>query len=142
MGLVSLLLFLVFVLAVVFPLHGQGLVEVKTDFGFNGYFFPNYPTPVRVWVRSYGPAFEGRIVISQELRSPWGGAVEERLILPFRSAGPGRGSSGSTSPSGATSIRLLSLSSPTTSSFITERSRSRSGPWRSGPSWPSAALSP
>ena len=94
-GLVSLLLFLLLFLslavpAVSFPLLGQGQVEVETDFGFGGYFFPDHPTPLRVWVKSYGPAFEGRIVVSQEIRSPWGGVVEERLILPFRSAGPGR----------------------------------------------------
>ncbi|MFQ6090803.1 MAG: hypothetical protein ACE5LD_05125, partial [Candidatus Bipolaricaulia bacterium] len=73
------------ILSAVPALYGQ--VEVKTDFGFNGYYYPDSPTPIRILVRSQGPPLQGQLILAQQVRSPWEGAVEERLILPLELAG-------------------------------------------------------
>ncbi|MDH7505298.1 MAG: hypothetical protein QHH25_04110 [Candidatus Acetothermia bacterium] len=67
------------------PLAAQ--VDVETDFGFNGYYHPDCPTPIWITLQSRGPALQGQIIIAQEVKSPWQGATEERLILPFELAG-------------------------------------------------------
>lgn len=64
-----------------------GQVEVETEFGFDGYYYPDLPTPISISVRSRGAPLQGQIIIAQEVRSPWQGATEERLILPFELAG-------------------------------------------------------
>lgn len=69
------------ILLVAPALHGQ--VEVETEFGFDGYYYPDSPTPIQVLVRGQGPPLQGRIIVSQEVKSPWQGAVEERLVRPF-----------------------------------------------------------
>lgn len=75
----------IIILSTVLTLHGQ--VGVETKFGFNGYYYPDRPTPIQIRVRGHGPPLRGRIILSQEVKSPWQGAVTESLALPFELPG-------------------------------------------------------
>ncbi|MFQ6090598.1 MAG: hypothetical protein ACE5LD_04085, partial [Candidatus Bipolaricaulia bacterium] len=77
-----------FLMAVLFVTSiAFGQVEVKTDFGFNGYYYPDLPTPLSIWIKNEGSPLRGQLIIGQEVRSTWEGTVEERLIRPFELAG-------------------------------------------------------
>lgn len=69
-------------------LSGYSQVEVDVEFGFAGKYLPDRPAPLWVTIESRSP-LQGRIIVSQEVRSPWRGTVEEEMVLPF--ALPGRG---------------------------------------------------
>ncbi|MGQ9602403.1 MAG: hypothetical protein ACUVUT_07030 [Candidatus Bipolaricaulia bacterium] len=71
--------------------YGQVQVEVEAEFGLAGRYLPDWPVPVWVTIAAEGRSpLQGRIIVSQEVRSPWRGVVEERLILPFALPGKGR----------------------------------------------------
>ncbi len=72
-----------------FELYGQVGVEVEVEFGFAGQYLPDWPAPIWVSIEGRSP-LQGRIIISQEVRSPWRGVVEERLVLPFVLPGKGK----------------------------------------------------
>jgi len=58
-------------------------VEVETEFGFHGDYHPDLPTPIQILVKNDGPPFQGQLIISQEVRSPWQGTFAERLLFSF-----------------------------------------------------------
>jgi len=68
-------------------LNAQGQLTLQVEVGFNGHYFPERSTPIRVGIEYQGPPLSGELVLQQRIDRPLEGPQLLELRHPVRLGG-------------------------------------------------------